>query len=435
MHVCVIGGGIAGLSAATALAAKDIKVTLLDAAPQLGGRARSVAIEFNSQVHQLDNGQHILLGAYRETLKLLEMVGVKEHDAFLRVPLNLEIRYQNELSFKLKPPTYLPAPLNQLIGFLNCQGLHWLERISAVRLMDSIKKNNFQIMDDEPLAIFLLKHQQHNNIIRLLWEPLCLAALNTPIHLASTKVFLNVLRDTFKTKTDSDFLLPKFDLSQIFSQPIARYLTAHHCNILQNRRVKNISQSEKGYIITTKEESFEASQVIIAMSPVRLRNVLGDLPKLHYIATQTDSYEYQPITTIYLQYAQNTTLSAPMLGLTNTLSQWVFDRGILCKQHGLMAAIISAEGKHQALTQEELALKVASELKAAFPQLDKPLWHKVITEKRATFSCKVNLPRPANLTPYKGLLLAGDYTYADYPSTIEGAVRSGFLCANLVYSI
>ncbi len=432
MHVCVIGGGIAGLSAATALAAKGVKVTLLDAAPQLGGRARSVAIEFNSQIYQLDNGQHILLGAYRDTLKLLEMVGVKEQDAFLRVPLNLEIHSQNELSFKLKPPSYLPAPLNQLIGFLNCHGLHWHERISAIQLMAKIKKNNFQIMDDEPLAIFLLKHRQHNNIIRLLWEPLCLAALNTPIHLASTKVFLNVLRDTFKSKTDSDFLLPKFDLSQIFSQPIARYLTAHRCNILQNRRVKSISQSEKGYIITTKEESFETSHVIIAMSPVRLRNVLGNLPKLHYIATQTDSYEYQPITTIYLQYAQNTTLSAPMLGLTNTLSQWVFDRGMLCNQHGLISVIISAEGKHQALTQEELALKVASELKAAFPQLDKPLWHKVITEKRATFSCKVNLPRPANLTPYKGLFLAGDYTYADYPSTIEGAVRSGTLCANLI---
>lgn len=433
MHVCVIGGGIAGLSAATTLASKGIKVSLLDAAPQLGGRARTVAIEFNSQVHQLDNGQHILLGAYRETLKLLNIVGVNEQDAFLRIPLNLEIHSKSELSFKLRPPSYLPAPFNQLIGFLSCLGLRWHERFSAIRFMTNIKKNNFRIMEDEPLAIFLLKHRQHSNIIRLLWEPLCLAALNTPIHLASTKVFLNVLRDTFKSKSDSDFLLPKLDLSQLFSQPITRYLTAHNCNILQNKRVKSISQTEKGYKVSTKEESFDASHVIIAMSPVRLRNVLGDLPKLHHIAEQTDSYEYQPITTIYLQYAQSATFSAPMLGLANTLSQWVFDRGILCNQHGLMAVIISAEGKHQALTQDELALKVASELKAAFPHLDKPLWHKVITEKRATFSCNVNLPRPPNLTPYKGLFLAGDYTYADYPATIEGAVRSGVASAHLIF--
>jgi hydroxysqualene dehydroxylase len=97
-----------------------------------------------------------------------------------------------------------------------------------------------------------------------------------------------------------------------------------------------------------------------------------------------------------------------------------------------MAVIISAEGKHQGITQEELAHKVAQELQAAFPQLGKPLWHKVIAEKRATFSCKVNLPRPTHLTPYPNLYLAGDYTYADYPTTIEGEVRSGVACADLV---
>ena len=121
-----------------------------------------------------------------------------------------------------------------------------------------------------------------------------------------------------------------------------------------------------------------------------------------------------------------------MLGLTGGVSQWVFDRGILCGQSGLMAVIISAKGKHQQYTQDTLALRVAQELRDAFPHLIKPLWHKVIAEKRATFSCSVNLPRPAHITPYPHLYLAGDYTYADYPATIEGAVRSGVSCADLV---
>jgi hydroxysqualene dehydroxylase len=432
IHVCVIGGGIAGLSAAATLASQGIKVTLLDAGPQLGGRARSVAIEFNSQVHQLDNGQHIMLGAYRETLKLLQKIGMQEKDAFLRLPLNLETRVGNQTVFKLAPPAYLPAPFNQLIGFLFCQGLKWNERISTIQFMLRLKKINYQLMGDESLADYLQENKQSNKVVTLLWEPLCLAALNTPIHLASSKVFLNVLRDTFSKKTDSDFLLPKLDLSQIFSQPIAHYLKEHNATILHNKRVKNISQSASGYSISTKEEQFDASHVIIAMSPVRLRNVIGDLPKLNHAAEQTDSYDYQPITTIYLQYQRHATLSKPMLGLANGLSQWVFDRGLLCGQNGLMAVIISAEGKHQDMTQEELALKVAQELKAAFPQLDKPLWHKVIAEKRATFSCNVNLPRPAHVTPYPHLYLAGDYTYADYPATIEGAVRSGIACADLV---
>ena len=154
----MIGGGIAGLSAAATLAAQGIKVTLLDAGPQLGGRVRSVAIEFNSQVHQLDNGQHILLGAYRETLKLLQKIGVNEKDAFLRLPLNLEMRTGSQTVFKLAPPACFPAPFNQLIGFLFCQGLKWHERLSTIQFMLRLKKSNYQLVTDEPLADFLQKN-------------------------------------------------------------------------------------------------------------------------------------------------------------------------------------------------------------------------------------------------------------------------------------
>jgi hydroxysqualene dehydroxylase len=431
-HVVIIGGGMAGLAAASSLASRGIKLTLLEAASHLGGRARSVAIEHDSQVHLLDNGQHIMLGAYRETLKLLTDIGLQERDAFMRVPLTLDVRAGNQSVFKLSTPSFLPAPLNQLVGFLSCSGLSFSERLAVIHFMLRLKKSNYQLTADEALANFLQQNQQSSNTITLLWEPLCLAALNTPIKIASSQVFLNVLKDTFKNKNSTDFLLPKHDLSQLFSQPIERYLKQNNGNILLNQRVKSITPNTNGFTVTAKEGAFEASHVIIAMSPVRLRNVIADLPKLDSVAKQTDSYEYQPIYTIYLQYPSDVTLSAPMLGLTGTLSQWVFDRGILCGQNGLMAVIISAEGKHQKLTQDELALKVAQELQAAFPQLTKPFWHKVIAEKRATFSCSVNLPRPAHITPYPNLYLAGDYTYADYPATIEGAVRSGVACADLV---
>ena len=431
-HVVVIGAGMAGMAAATYLAQRNIPVTLLEAAPQLGGRARSVAIEHNSQVIQLDNGQHIALGAYSETLKLLATIGVQEKDAFLRLPLNLEMRHGRITAFKLETPSWLPAPLNQLAGFLSCTGLSWPERVTVISLMLRLKKTNYMLNDDVPLNIFLQQNQQSSNVIALLWEPLCLAALNTPIKLASSKVFLKVLKDTFESKHNSDFLLPKLDLSQLFSLPIARYLSANLGHVILNQRVKGIKPNDNGYQVVTKEKSVEASHVIIALSPARLRNVLGDLPKLNEIAEQTDGYNYQPIYTIYLQYAHGITLPKPMLGLVGGVCQWVFDRGILCGQNGLMAVIISAQGKHQQYTQDTLALRVAQELRDAFPHLTKPLWHKVIAEKRATFSCSVNLPRPAHVTPYPGLFLAGDYTYADYPATIEGAVRSGVACANLI---
>ncbi len=431
-HVVVIGGGMAGMAAAASLAERNIKVTLLEAAAHLGGRARSVAIEHNSQVIQLDNGQHIALGAYRETLKLLATIGVQEKDAFLRTPLNLELRDGRQTAFKLSTNSYFPAPINQLVGFLSCQGLQWHERIAVIRFMLRLKQANYQLNHDEPLIEFLQQNQQSSNVIAFLWEPLCLAALNTPIKTASSKVFLNVLKDTFKSKHNSDFLLPRLDLSQLFSQPIARYVTANQGKVILNQRVKSVMPSNNGYKVITKEKSFEVSHVIIAMSPVRLRNVIGDLPKLNFIAEQTDSYDYQPIYTIYLQYARDATLPKPMLGLAGGVSQWVFDRGVLCGQSGLMAVIISAQGKHQQYTQDTLALRVAQELRDAFPHLAKPLWHKVIAEKRATFSCNVNLPRPAHVTPYPGLYLAGDYTYADYPATIEGAVRSGINAASYI---
>jgi len=142
---------------------------------------------------------------------------------------------------------------------------------------------------------------------------------------------------------------------------------------------------------------------------------------------------YQPIYTIYIQYPKNVHLPGPMTGLTNGLSQWVFDRGLICGQQGLIAVIISAEGPHQGLTQQALAERVKDEMSSTFG-LPKPLWSKVIAEKRATFSCEANLQRPSAKTKIADLYLAGDYVAGDYPATIEGAIQSGLACASMVMS-
>lgn len=433
-HVAIIGGGLAGLSAAAALAEQGVQTTLFEAGPHFGGRARSVAVEFNSQTFQVDNGQHILLGAYNETLKLLKRVNVQDTQVFLRLPMQLKITSpRHKTLFKLANLNYLPHPLNQLFGFLYCQGLSLAERFSVIQFLFKLKTSRYQLTIDLPLKDFLIKNNQSNKLVKFLWEPLCLAALNTPIHLASSKIFLNVLRDTFNNAKDSsDFLIPKLDLSQILSTPILRYLQANQSTILHNKRIRSIKLIENGFELATKSEHYTFSHVIIATAARKLKELTAELPKLDFITSQTAHYDYQPIYTVYLQYPSHVTLPQSMLGLVDVESQWVFDRGQLCGQHGLIAVVISAEGTHQKLTQDMLALTVAQELRLAFPHLPKPLWHKVIAEKRATFSCNVNLPRPANITPYPNLFLAGDYTYADYPATIEGAVRSGLACANLI---
>jgi hypothetical protein len=141
--------------------------------------------------------------------------------------------------------------------------------------------------------------------------------------------------------------------------------------------------------------------------------------------------EHEPIYTCYLQYPDHVSLPLPMLGFTGGLLQWAFDRGALSGRHGLIATVLSASGRHQALSRPDLAATLHDELATALRDLPSPLWTRVIAEKRATFSCRPALARPPNETPIPGLLLAGDYTASDYPATLESAVRSGIAAARL----
>ena len=433
-HVAIIGGGCAGLSAAATLAERGYAVTVFEAGSQLGGRARTVVVETNGLLHLLDNGQHILLGAYRDTLSLIKKAGVNNRKAFMRMPLQINMQSSAAKSvFSLKSFRSLPAPLNLLFGLLFCKGLGIKERMSALRFMQRLKESQYQIVRDLPLKHFLIGQQQSKKLIEYLWEPLCVAALNTPIEKASTRIFLNVLRDTFSgNKKNSDFLLPRQDLSQIISKPLSHFIQAHRGTIKLNQRVRRIEAEGDGFSVETRQGKSHFSHVIIAVSPAHVEKLVTALPKLNQAVEQLQTYQYQPIYTVYLQYPPDTELPQVISGLAGTIGQWVLDRGQLCGQKNLISVVVSAEGSHQQLTQDELALKVAKELNKAFPALTKPTWHKVIAEKRATFSCEPNLPRPTNRTSQANLFLAGDYTCADYPGTIEGAVRSGIYCANLI---
>lgn len=434
MHIAVIGGGCAGLSTAATLAEQGYAVTVFEASSQLGGRARTVVVENKDLIQLLDNGQHILLGAYRETLALLRKIGVNEKQAFLRLPLRINLRSSTEKpAFSLKSAHYLPAPLNMLMGLLCCKGLSISERMAALKLMRYLRISHYEIIGDKPLEQFLTSHHQTVRLIELLWEPLCLAALNTPIENASTRIFLNVLRDTFTGhKKNSDFLLPRLDLSQIIALPLSNYIQAKGGIIKLNQRIRQVNVEDEGFSIETRHEKSTFSHVVVAVSPARANKLLATLPTLKHVVALTQSYQYQPIYTVYLQYPPETKLPEVMTGLAYATGQWIFDRGQLCNQKGLMAIIISAEGDHQKLKQDALALAIAKELSDAYPHLPKPLWHKVIAEKRATFSCTTNLARPSQKTPQPKLFLAGDYTYPDYPATIEGAIRSGMQCAALI---
>ena len=182
--------------------------------------------------------------------------------------------------------------------------------------------------------------------------------------------------------------------------------------------------------ITTATGTEKFSHVICAAPPAVAAKLLRPIAALAETVARIDSLEHQPIYTVYLQYAGTVGLPQPMLGLYHRYSQWLFDRGRIAGQHGLLAAVISAEGMHQELSQQELAQRVIAELREEFGITEQPQWYRVIAEKRATFCCSPNLHRPSQHTHLPRLLLAGDYTAGDYPATLEGAVISGLKCAD-----
>ncbi len=424
LKVGIIGGGYAGMAAAVTLAARGMAVTVFESAKQLGGRARGVR---HNDI-QLDNGQHILLGCYRQTLGLIEQVGGNvEHD-FLRLPLQLTLHNR----FELKAPR-LPAPLHLLVGLMTARGLNFSQRLAASRFMFAMRRSGFKLPRDTTALELLRAYNQDDGLIRLMWEPICISALNTPTHKASAQLLLNVLRDSLNgARADSEMLLPRIDFSTLFPERAAKYVQQHGGSIALSCGVEAIRPRDGGVELVTTQGTERFSHAICAASPANAARVFRAQPPLAHIADEIENIPYQPIYTVYLQYPSDVRLPHPMLGFDRCISQWLFDRGQIAGQHGLIAVVISAEGLHQALDRETLAQKVAEELGEQIGITQTPLWQQVIAEKRATFSCEVQLQRPPNVTPLSNVLLAGDYTAGDYPATLEGAVMSGVRCAGLI---
>ncbi len=422
-RVAVVGAGWAGMAAAVDLAGRGIPVTVFEASRSLGGRARRVSVDGTD----LDNGQHILIGAYRDTLALMRKVGVDPERALLRVPL--ELRYTD--GFHLRAPR-LPAPLNLLVAVLGAKGVSLAQSLAATRFMVTLSAKRYRVAPDRSVAQLLDEHGQTGALRSHLWEPLCVSALNTPVERASAQVFANALRDGLTGRRgNSDLLLPRTDLGRLFPEPAAEYVKARGGAIELGTPVRRVERMSGGFRLNDTQEF---SGVVIACGPHQAGPLLVQLPELADALATIGAFAYEPIVTCYLQYPESVSLPATMLGFAGGILQWVFDRGRLGGPKGLLAAVISASGAHQELTKEELTTRIGIELKAALVELPSPRWSQVITEKRATFSCTPALARPQASTAIPNLVLAGDYVASDYPGTIEAAVRSGMEAARTMRS-
>lgn len=422
--VAVIGAGWAGCAAAVELTKKGHSVTLFEAARVAGGRARRV----EQHGLTLDNGQHILLGAYRDTLRMMRTVGLNPADMLLRLPL--QMRYPPACDGMDFITPRLPAPLHMAWALLRASGLERADKLALTRFTSAARWMDWQLDTDCSVTELLERFDQTERLNQLMWRPLCIAALNTPPDRASAKIFLNVLRDSLgANRAASDMLLPKKDLSALFPDAAIRYVEERGGSVRLGVHVRAIEREESHWLVDG--ENFD--KVIVATPSWVAAGMLA----AHDPAVAAMSFEQEPITTCYLQYSSGVKLAIPFYALLDNAQagqwgQFVFDRGQLdTAQAGLLAVVVSASTEASALGHAELTAAISLQLAETLqrPELCEPLWSKVITEKRATFACTPGLIRPANQTALPGLWLAGDYTEGDYPATIEGAVRSGLRAA------
>ena len=407
-RIAVIGGGWAGRAAAIDATRRGQQVTLFEMAPQLGGRSRGV--DLNGL--ELDNGQHILIGAYTQTLALMRTVGVDTGDAFVRTPLR--VTYPDGLGLQLRPG----APMLAFgSAVLRQRGWGFGQRLALLAAAAGWATHGFRC--DPALTVATLTQHLPRAIRDDLIDPLCVAALNTPASDASAGVFLRVLKDALFTGPGSaDLLLPRINLSALLPAPAQRWLIETGAAVHLQRRVESLTADSDGWAVDG--ERFD--RVVLAATPVEAARLTREIAAAW--SRTAAALRYEPIVTVYLR-GDGVRLPEPMLALRaddHAPAQFVFDRGQLGGPAGLLAFVISGaqpwvDRGMQATSQATIAqAQAALGLPLALVQ--------TLTEKRATFRCTPGLRRPAmRIAP--NLHAAGDHVEGPYPATLEGAVRSG----------
>lgn len=432
--VVIVGGGWSGLATACYLAEQKIPVTLIESAKQLGGRAR----KSTSRTQVLDNGQHLMIGAYSEMLKLLDMIGMDEESIFLRSKQHIKLvngKYlENVIDLRLPA---LPKPFNLVFGLLFCKGLTIQEKITVLIRFNKLLNSPIKLENDLTVTEWLNEAELPANYISFL-NSLCLASMNTYAKDASALSFQNILSETFNGPAGStDLLIPNVNLGSVFPLPASLYLNKKKAKILYPKKATSLSlDGNKVSQVLTEDLSIDATAVVLATPANITGQLLNPIESCNELCHHLEQLRYNPITTVYFRYSESCIIPENMIGMTGTLSEWVFDRRV-CEQYGMIAVVISSSGQHLDLENKDLSLIIRNELAVVFPDWPKPISSWVIKEKRATFSCtpEANKHRPGSSTPVNNLFLAGDYPVTDklfLPATLETSIRNAKACAEKV---
>ena len=431
-HVAVVGAGWSGLAAAITLLDAGLRVTLIEAAPQVGGRARRVELTLGDRAYALDNGQHLMVGAYRAYLALARRVGLVVDDRFLVTPFAL--RYAD--GFRMVAAR-APAPLHLAAALAFARGLTLRERIAAALWVRRWQQRRWRIERDCTAAELFDDHPPR--LVERLWGPLCLAALNVRLESASARVFLQVLGDSLGADAPaSHLLLARCDASALFPDAAEAAIRSSGGTILLRETALGLARAPgpARWSLRLRGDALEVDAVILALPPARCTDLLRSTgtAELQSVIEQLERIGTAPIATVYLRYPENVQLAHPLLALrerpeAGEYGQWIFDRGVLeSRCAGVLSVVVSGAGPHSNLSADELAASVGRQLSTCFG-LPSPDAHAVVVEKRATITPGPGLLRPDVRLPLHGLYVAGDAAASPYPSTLEGSVRSGLAAA------
>ena len=451
-RVLIIGAGWAGLAAAVELTQAGQHATVLEAARAIGGRARALNVTQNDgKTITLDNGQHILIGAYAQTLQLLRTVGVDIEKMLLRIPLTL--RYPDGGGLAL-PHWMRPwfAGADVAWGITKAKGWTLGDKLSLLRAADAWRRSGFTCPAHYTVRKLCLGISPR--VMAQMIEPLVISALNTPCEHASAQVFLRILRDALFTTSaqgpGSHLLLPRTDLGQLLPASASDWLRARGAHIATGVRVNKLDFSDTAHVKLLQNQEllahisqgleadfYEKFDEIILATPAResvriLQESVAsaDNPDTAQWLQKASALQYEAITTVYA-HSPSAKLAHPMLALHSSAqqpAQFVFDRGQLTGHHGILAFVVSASQGDANTLQQQVIRQGQDQLGLKDLQAIQ-----TIVEKRATFACTPGLQRPGmRIAPR--LWACGDYVEGAYPSTLEGAVLSGQAAAQACYS-
>lgn len=437
--VAVVGGGLAGLAAACSLADAGYPVRLLERRPYVGGRASSYEHPGTGEV--VDNCQHILLGCCTNLIALYRQLGVEDRIGWFDRITFLEPGGRSSVL----QPGALPAPFHASLAFLRASALSMADKLAIARAMPAFLRG-VPPDSEENFAGWLRRHGQTRRAIDRFWNPVLVSALNDDLDRVSVHYAGMVFRMAFLQSAQGGAMgIPQIPLSQLYGYAL-NYITERGGTVSLRTSVDRVARdpSTGGWQLFAGDETVASDAVVFALPFEAMQKLLPGLPDdaaKDRVAASLRRFEHSPITGIHLWFDRAVT-DIPHAVLLDTTIQWMYNKTLLqpeTRRTGegfYLELVVSASRSLVAKSRQEVIDLALAELAQFFPEVRRAQLLKaaVVKEVRATFSVTPGLEafRPGPVTGWQGIYLAGDWTATGWPSTMEGAVRSGFLAAEAI---